>query len=79
MYVCIYLSIRFHCYLVVLVFMVTSHSVCCYSVFAIPVQNKVTALCKEKWDWLTLHPDVSAEQIATHQDDFDLCFAPYMS
>ena len=59
--------------------MVMSHSVYFCSVFAIPVHNKVTALCKEKWDWLTLHSDVSAEQIATHLDDIDLRFAQHMS
>ena len=48
--------------------MVMSHSVYFCSVFAIPVHNKVTALCKEKWDWLTLHSDVSAEQIQSYLD-----------
>ena len=73
-------TVRFHCSVpVVFAILVTPHSVCCCFVFGIPVQNKVTALCKENWDWLTLHSGISAEQIATHQDDFDLPFAPYMS
>ncbi len=43
------------------------------------VQNKVTALCKEKWDWLVLHPDASGKDITDQQDDFDNRMTCYMN
>ena len=43
------------------------------------VQNKVTALCKEKWDWLVLHPDALGKDITDQQDDFDNRITPYMN
>jgi ankyrin repeat protein len=42
-------------------------------------KNKVTALCKEKWDWLTAHPDASVEEIESQQEEFHSRFSPYMS